>query len=83
MNFKVELTFLGIENKVSGKSGKAYFMSKFMDMKTSQIFEFYIPGDKTELASTLMSAKPLSPMPVKLKLSAFNGKPQIDIEGIA
>lgn len=83
MRFKVEMAFLGIENKVSGKSGKAYFMANFMDMKSQQIYNLYISGDKSQLAEPLMNAKLLSTMPVHLKLSSYQGKPQVDFDGVA
>lgn len=81
--FKMEMTFLGMESRESKKTGKGYFLAKFMEMKSQQIYEFYVPGDRIDIAQPLADAKILVPMPVVLKMSAFNGKPQVDIDGIA
>jgi hypothetical protein len=81
MRIKAEMTFLGIEQRVSGKSGKVYWMANFMDMKTQQIFNFYVKDVKA--AESLLEAKVLSAMPVHMKIHSFQGKPQVDFDGVA
>lgn len=83
MNFEVKLTFLGFETKKSNKTGNPYFLVKFMDVKTSGIYEFYVKGDQSALMTKVGSMKVLSEQVVILKVSSFNGKPQVDLDGVA
>jgi hypothetical protein len=82
MIFTTKMVFLGIEPKESKKSGNQYLMAKFMETEGSSIFEFYVPSDRLKLVTDLGQTDRFSEVGVKLKVSSFNSKAQVDLEGV-
>jgi hypothetical protein len=82
MIFTTKMIYLGVEPKVSKKTGKSYLMGKFMEAETSSIFEFYIPADRLELITEMGKKQQFSPVGVKLEMSSYQGNIQVDIVGV-
>lgn len=82
MEFITKMVYLGYEPKTSKKSGSSYLMGKFMEVETSAVFEFYIPSDRLKLVTDLGTLQRFSEVKVKLSVSSYQGKPQVDIEGV-
>lgn len=82
MIVKTKMNYLGFETKTSNKSGNSYLLVKFMEMSTSAVFEFYVPGDRIAITTAVGQLQPFQEEVVRLKISSFNGKPQVDLEGI-
>lgn len=74
--------YLGIETKVSQKSGKSYLLAKFMEKETAGIFEFYVPAERLALVTDLGKAQPFTEIGVKIVITSYNNKAQVDLEGI-
>lgn len=82
MIIKAPMMYLGLETKVSQKSGKSYLLVKMMEKETSSIYEFYVPSDKLALITALGQQKQFTEVKCVLGMSSFNNKPQIDLDGI-
>lgn len=83
MQIKVNMVYLGMEQKESKKTGSAYFMIKLIDPNTDSIFEFYTPQDKVTLISAVAQLQKYMPYSFVLKISSYQGKAQVDLEGLA
>lgn len=83
MIFTTKMMYLGFETRTSKKSGSSYLLGKFMERETSAIFEFYIPADKLQLVTDLGQLKPFSEVGVRLVMSSYNGKADINLEGVS
>jgi len=82
MNFTTKMRYLGIEPKTSKGTGKAYLLAKFMECESSAIYEFYVPADKLQLVTDLGQLQQFTEIGVKLEMSSYNGKAQIDLFGV-
>lgn len=82
MIINTPFNYLGFESRTSNKSGNQYLLVKFMEMSTSAVFEFYVPSDRLAVVTAVGKLKPFQEVMVGLKLSSFNGKPQIDLEKV-
>lgn len=82
MIFNTAMNYLGFETKTSNKSGNQYLLVKFMDMATSAVFEFYVPADRLAVVTAVGKLKAFQEVIVGLKISSFNGKPQVDLEKV-
>lgn len=82
MKTVVEMMFLGMQEKESKKSGKRYFMAKFMHVSTSEIYEFYVNGEQLTLITNMAKLQVASMVKVGLKISSYQGKAQVDLEGV-
>lgn len=82
MKVKGQMIYLGTEYKVSGKTGNEYMLVKFMNHETSEIFEFYVSGEKVAIKGELSKMQALTPATVMLSISSFQGKPQVDLDGV-
>lgn len=82
MQFQNELIFLGNQQRESKKSGKQYYLAKFMNEKTQDVFEFYVPSDKLALVTELAKLKMLSKVCCYFTVSTFNNRAQIDLDQI-
>lgn len=78
----VEMMFLGMQEKESKKSGKRYFMAKFMNLSSKEIFEFYVSGEQLTLITNMAKLEIASMVKVGLKISSYQGKAQVDLEGV-
>lgn len=74
--------YLGFTTNTSKKSGASYLLVKMMDKTTSAIFEFYVPADKLQLVTSVGQTPQFSEVNVKLKISSFNNKAQVDLEEV-
>lgn len=83
MKINVDLVFLGAEQKESKKTGATYFLAKLMNTADSQIYDFYIAGSNQMLITDLVKLQPLTPNKFVLKISSYQGKAQVDLEGLA
>lgn len=82
MKFTVQMMYLGAVTQESKKSGKSYMLAKFMNAETSNIFEFYVSGDKLKLIQEIVGLKPFAPTGVTCELISFNNKPDVSIVSV-
>lgn len=75
--------YLGYSVGTSKKSGNSYILAKMMEQESSALYEFYVPSDKLQLVTDLGQLPQFTQVTVKLKMSSFNNKPQIDLDGVA
>lgn len=82
MEITTEMMYLGFETRQSKKSGSEYLLVKLMEVASSSIYEFYVPRDRLQLITDLGQLQAFNPAKVKLQMSSFNNKPQIDLVGV-
>lgn len=80
-NIIIEMTYLGMEQRDSQKSGNRYFLAKFMD-GNSAIFEFYVAGDRVALVTDLAQSAVLTKVKVALALKSYKGKAEVELAGV-
>lgn len=82
MMFKLVMMFLGKEQRVSGKTGKPYYIAKFLMKDTGEIYEFYVKGDNEALVTMIMALEITQECNVNLKLSSMKGKAELNLSGV-
>lgn len=82
MLIQTKLMYLGLETKTSKKSGSSYLLVKLMEKETASIYEFYVPADRLALVTDVGQLQPFTEVKVGLKISSFNNKPQVDLDGV-
>lgn len=82
MIINTKMLYLGLETKSSKKTGASYLLVKMMEKESSSIFEFYVPSDKLTLVTDVGQLQQFNEVGVKLKISSYNNKAQVDLEGV-
>jgi hypothetical protein len=78
---KMDMMFLGKEQRVSGKTGKAYYIAKFLLKTTGEIFEFYVRGDNEAVVTMIANLDVATDCAVQLKLVSNRGKAELNLAG--
>jgi hypothetical protein len=79
---KMTMLFLGKESRTSGKTGNAYFIAKFLNKSTGEIFEFYVKGDNAEVVTMISAVEVAQDCDVALKLVSNRGKAELNLAGV-
>jgi hypothetical protein len=83
MNIKTKMVYLGKNPGQSKESGNKYFIVKMMD-DNDNLYDWYVPfKDNEVMISLLESAKKFKEYQILLRLSSYQGKPRIDLSGMA
>lgn len=90
MTFKSKMFFLGkkfVDNSGKktddGKQKTSYFLVRMED-ENDNLYEWYVPAKDNEVMVEIINkTKKFSEVQVLLQLSAYQGKPRIDLVGMA
>jgi hypothetical protein len=77
---EAELMFLGLESRTSKTKGNKYFLARF-DAPEAGSIQFYLSSD--DVKQEVGALKPYTPCKAKFKLKAFNGRPELELIGVA
>lgn len=82
MKFQGTMVFLGSTTRESKKTGNPYYLAKFMHEDTQEIYEMYVPVDRVQLVTAIAQSQMFEKVAVAFEMSAFNGKPKVDLVGL-
>jgi hypothetical protein len=80
MEFKAPMIFLGVTERISKRTNNTYYMAKFQNGETDEVFDFYV-GERG-LKEEVGVCKKYSSNELVLKLSSYNGQAKIDLIGV-
>lgn len=83
MTFKTKMWYLGKKAGQSKDSGNRYYIVTMQD-DNDEMYNWYVPfKDNEVVVDCVEKAKKFTEYQVLLKLSAFQGKPRVDLVGMA
>lgn len=76
--FEIEAFYLSANSKKSQKTGKNYFMCKFEDLVSGEIYDLYVSGEDEGLHAEITSlGGRKKPCIINLKMTSYNGEPKL------
>jgi hypothetical protein len=83
MKIKTKMWFLGKKAGKSKESGNQYYIVRMQD-ENDNSYDWYVPfKDNEVMIDAVEKAKKFTEYQVLLELSSYQGKPRIDLVGLA